>query len=157
MPKVRKQKAHLNRARQQRAVNRKKTHRQEKESHNPVVTEQPEDLPSTSEICSQVQESSASGLGSQTQESGSCSESESSFDPDEALLKDPDAMIEEFAADWVASLPRDDLYALSLLLFHILQQEFQQLIYPASENIGRVLNKNYVQDHSKVASGFYTQ
>ena len=114
-----------------------------KESHNPVVTEQPEDLPSTSEIGSQVQESSASGLGSQTQESGSCSESDSSFDPDGALLKDPDAMIEEFAADWVAILPRDDLYTLSLLLFHILQQEFQQLIYPASEIIGRVLNKNY--------------
>ena len=58
-------------------------------------------------------------------------------------MKEPDAMIEEFAADWVASLPRDDLYALSLLLFHILQQEFQQLIYPASKIIGRVLNKNY--------------
>ena len=77
------------------------------------------------------------------QESGSSSESDSSFDLDEALLKDPNAMIEEFAADWVVSLPRDDLYALSLLLFHILQQEFQQLIYPASEIIGRVLNKNY--------------
>ena len=77
------------------------------------------------------------------QEGGSSSESDSRFYPDEALLKDPNAMIEEFAADWVVSLPRDDLYALSLLLFHILQQEFQQLIYPASEIIGRVLNKNY--------------
>ena len=130
MPKVRKQKVHLNRARQQRAEKRQKT--RETEFQNPVVIEQPqEDLPSTS------------GVGSHVQESGSSSESDSSFDPDEALLKGPNAMIEEFAADWVVSLPRDDLYALSLLLFHILQQEFQQLIYPASEIIGRVLNKNY--------------
>ena len=52
-------------------------------------------------------------------------------------------MIEEFVADWIATLPRDDLYALSLLLFHVLQQEFLQLVYPASKIIGKILNKNY--------------
>ena len=64
MPKVRKQKVHLNRAHQQRAEKRQKT--RETESQNPVVIEQPEeDLPSTS------------GVGSHVQESGSSSESDS--------------------------------------------------------------------------------
>ena len=72
------------------------------------------------------------------------SQSDSDFDPEDALLKDPDAMIEEFVANWVATLPRDDLYALSLLLFHILQQEFLQLVYPASTIIVKVLNRSYM-------------
>ena len=45
------------------------------------------------------------------------SESDSSFDPDDALLKYLDAMIADFVADWDYSLTRDDIYALSLLLF----------------------------------------
>ena len=88
------------------------------------------------------QQPSTSGLASQV-EGGSSSESDSSFDADDALLKDPDAMIEEFVADWVASLARDDVYALSLLLFHVLKQEFLRCVYPAFKIIGRVLNKNY--------------
>ena len=44
------------------------------------------------------------------------------------------------------------IFILSLLLFHILQQDFLQLVYPASKIIGRVLNKNY----KTVQSGEWT-
>ena len=126
MPKVKKQKAHLRRARQQLSDKRQKS-----PETDPVELEQPEDQPSTSGVAPEVEEIEGS------------SQSDSDFDPEDALLKDPDAMIEEFVADWVATLPRDDLYALSLLLFHILQQEFLQLVYPASKIIGKVLNRSY--------------
>ena len=87
---------------------------------------------------------STSGVAPEAEETEGSSQSDPDFDPEEALLKDPDAMIEEFVADWIATLPRDDVYALSLLLlFHVLQQEFLQLMYPASRIIGKVLNKNY--------------
>ena len=42
--------------------------------------------------------------------------SDDDFDVEEALKVDPDAMKEEFTGDWVASLCRDVLYSLSLLL-----------------------------------------
>ena len=99
---------------------------------DPVEMQQPEE-----------DRSSTSGGALEAEETESSSQSDSDFDPEDALLKDPDGMIEEFAADWIATLPRDDLYSLSLLLFHILQQEFLQLVYPASKIIGKVLNKNY--------------
>jgi hypothetical protein len=102
MPKVKKQKAHLNRACQQWSEKRQKT--RESEVQNTAVIEQP--VPSISGVGSKVQESTASGSGSQIHGNGSSSESDCNFDSEEALLKDPDAMIEEFAADWVASLPR---------------------------------------------------
>ena len=70
------------------------------------------------------------------------SDSDFDFDPEEALKSDPDALLEEFVADWVGSLPREDLYSLSLLLFHILQQDFQLLIGPASKIIASHLKKN---------------
>lgn len=69
--------------------------------------------------------------------------SDSDFHPDLELKKDPEAMIEEFAEDWVASLPREDQYAFSIVLFHILQQDFQLLIYPASKIIAKYIGKNY--------------
>ena len=96
-----------------------------------MVVPSPADQPTTSGLASQVQESSGS------------SQTDSDFDPEDALMSDPAAMIEEFTADWVASLPRDDLYALSLFLFHIFQQEFLLLVYPASKHIAKLLNKNY--------------
>ena len=48
------------------------------------------------------------------------SSSDSDFDPTEGLRSDPIAMMEEFCSDWIASLSREDVYSLSLLLFQIL-------------------------------------
>ena len=93
---------------------------------------------------------STSGLGPLTEEVSGVIEiplalhiSDSDFDPEEEMKLDPGAMTEEFTADWIASLPRDDLYALSILLFHLLQQDFQLLIYPASKIIAKYLKKTY--------------
>ena len=131
MPKLGKQKAHLREARLQLS---KKQHKTGEVVQNPTDPESPsviEEQPTTS------------GLASHVQDSGDSCSSDSDFDPEEALINDPAAMIEDFTADWVASLPRDDLYALSLLIFQIIQQEFLLLVYPASKIIGKYLNKNY--------------
>ncbi|MCG8622252.1 MAG: hypothetical protein MJE68_09695 [Proteobacteria bacterium] len=143
MPKVKKQNIHLRRARQQLAEIRQKppetdpvepTPDQPSTETDPLELKQPtEDQPSTSGVAPEAD----------SEETEGSSQSDSDFDPEDALLKDPDAMIEEFVADWIATLPRNDLYALSLLLFHVLQQEFLQLVYPASKIIGKILNKNY--------------
>ena len=69
------------------------------------------------------------------------SQSDCDFDPDSSLLLDHDAMIGEFAEDWVASLRREDLYSLSLLLFHILRQEFLLQVYPASKIIAKYVDR----------------
>ena len=59
-------------------------------------------LPSTSDVA----ESSGdhAGLNTVLSEILSGDESDSDFDPDHSVLLDPDAMIGEFTADWVASL-----------------------------------------------------
>jgi hypothetical protein len=72
---------------------------------------------------------------------GPTSQSDMDFDPDEALLLDDDALIGEFIGDWVASLCREDVYSLSLLLFHVLRQEFLLQIYPASKLIAKYVNR----------------
>lgn len=61
-------------------------------------------------------------------ESDSSSSSDSDFDPTEGLKSDPVAMMGEFCIDWIASLSREDVYSLSLLLFQILQQDFLLLL-----------------------------
>ena len=68
----------------------------------------------------------------------------SDFDVEEALKGDPEAlkgnpeaMIKEFTADWVASLTRDDLYSLALLLLQVLTQDFQLLITAALKIIAK--------------------
>ena len=104
----------------------------------PATTSPPEDQQNTEDQQNPEDQPSTSGTAQED-----TSTSDSDFDPEQAILKDPDVMIEEFVADWVASLPRDDLYSLSLLLFHILKQEFSQLVYPASKVIGRALNRNH--------------
>ena len=75
-------------------------------------------------------------------ESDSSSSSDSDFDPTEGLKSDPVAMMGEFCIDWIASLSREDVYSLSLLLFQILQQDFLLLIGPAAKIIGKYLAKN---------------
>lgn len=128
--KLKKQKAHLRKARLQLSKSQQKTGGAESVVVVPSPAD-PDNQPTTSGLASQVQESSGS------------SQTDSDFDPEDALMSDPAATIEEFTADWVASLPRDDLYALSLFLFHIFQQEFLLLVYPASKHIAKLLNKNY--------------
>ena len=73
-------------------------------------------------------------------ESDRSESSDTYLDQEEALRKDPEAMLGEFTADWVESLPRDDLYALALLLFHILTQDFQLLITAASKIVAKYVN-----------------
>ena len=63
--------------------------------------------------------------------------SDSDFDVEDRHSKDPEAMIEELTANWVASLTRDDLYSLSLLILQILTQDFQLLITAASNIIAK--------------------
>ena len=75
-------------------------------------------------------------------ESDHSESSDTDFDPEEALRKDPEAMLGEFTADWVESLPRDDLYTLALLLFHILTQDFQLLITAASKIVAKYVNRS---------------
>ena len=131
MPKNRKQRAHLRKARLQMPKKQRKTAETESVAVAPLSADAGviEDQPTTSGLASEIQASSNS--------------SDSDFDPEDALTNDPAAMIEEFVADWVASLPRDDLYALSLLLFQVFQQEFLLLVYPASKIIAKYLNKNH--------------
>ncbi len=74
---------------------------------------------------------------------GSDGEDNPTFDFAKSLKKDQDALLEEFANNWIASLPREDLYSLALLLFHILKQDFQLLIYPASKIRSKYLMKNF--------------
>jgi hypothetical protein len=50
----------------------------------------------------------------------SSSQSDSDFNPSEALLQDSDAIIQEFTDDFIASLDREYTYYLALLLFRIL-------------------------------------
>ena len=69
------------------------------------------------------------------------SDPDSDFNPEEALKSDPEALLEEFVTDWVSGLPREDLYSVSLLLFHILKQDFQLLIGPASKIIASHLKR----------------
>lgn len=62
------------------------------------------------------------------------------FDPAEALKCNPTALLEQFVLDWLSSLPRDDRYALSLLLFHIFQQEFLLLVGSSAKIIAKYLS-----------------
>ena len=111
MPKVKKQKAHLRRTRLQLAEKHQKSLEidpiepvpdQPSTETNPVELEQcTEDQPSTSGVAPEAEKTEGS------------SSSDPDFDPEEAPLKDPDAMTEGFVADWIAMLPRDDVYALS--------------------------------------------
>ena len=71
------------------------------------------------------------------------SSSDTDYDSEESLTSVSVSMIDEFCADRMTSLPREDTYALSLLLFHILQQNFQLLVYPSSKIIAKYVNKNY--------------
>ena len=52
-------------------------------------------------------------------------------------------MIEELTADCVASLSRDDLYSLSLLLLQVLMQDFQLLITAASKIIAKYVKHSH--------------
>lgn len=56
------------------------------------------------------------------------SSSDSYSDPTEAPRSDLEAVMREFCSDWITSLSREDLYSLSLFLFHVLQQDFLLLI-----------------------------
>ena len=67
----------------------------------------------------------------------------SDFDVEEALKGDPEAMIEEITADWVASLTQDDLYSLSLLLLQVLTTYFQLLITAASKIIAKYVKRSH--------------
>ncbi len=49
---------------------------------------------------------SASALPDQPMSSGS--DSDSDFDPEKELKKNPAALLKEFVDDWIASLPRED-------------------------------------------------
>ena len=71
------------------------------------------------------------------------SDSDSDFDPENKLKKDPAALLKEFIDDWIASLAREDLFSLSLLLFHILTEDFQLLLGASSKIIGRHVNKHH--------------
>ena len=44
---------------------------------------------------------------------------DSDFDPEEAQVNDPIALVEDFVTDWINTLPRYDLYALCLLLIYL--------------------------------------
>ena len=57
-------------------------------------------------------EPSSSGVATHS-EASSDSDTDSDFDPDESLKDDPVALIEEFTADWISALSRDDLYSLT--------------------------------------------
>ncbi len=75
--------------------------------------------------------------------SSSTETSDTDFNSDEALKNDPDAMIEEFTADWFASLPRDDLHSLSLLLFQILTNDVQLMITATSKIVAKYVNRSH--------------
>ena len=124
MPKLKKQRAHL------------KTSRVKH-------WQRPAQQAAVSSIAINTDDTSSSHLSDQSlMGQPSTSSATSDFDPDEALKNDPDALLEEFVADWVSSLPREDLYSLSLLLFHILSHDFQLLIGPASKIIASHLKRN---------------
>ena len=65
------------------------------------------------------------------------SDSDLDFDPEEALKNDPTVMLNEFCADWIESLTRDDQYSLALFLFSVFQQDFQLLITSAAKLIAK--------------------
>ena len=88
--------------------------------------------------CASETSDSAAGPRREPQEVSDSSDDD--FDVDEALKVDPDALIEEFTADWVASLCRDDLYSLSLLLLQILTQDFQLKITAALNLLASTLS-----------------
>ena len=70
--------------------------------------------PSTSAAASQVEDAQVSS-------------SDTELDSDEALTNDPEAMMEEFIADWVFSLPRDDLlFSFSKFLHKIFSSRLLQ-------------------------------
>ena len=148
MPKPKKQRAHLKKARLQRSVIKQGT----SEASQSLSTTLPTPgtvSPATSTLtdppasASLIDQPLSSDSQPSTDASDSDGDSDPTFDPLEALKNDPDALLEEFVSNWVASLPRDDVYSLSLLLFHILKQDFQLLIYPASKIIAKYLNKNF--------------
>lgn len=66
--------------------------------------------------------------------------SDSEFDLDEALKSDPEAMMEEFTADWIAS---DDLYPFALLIFQVLTHHFQLMITAASKIVVKHVNRSH--------------
>ncbi len=78
-----------------------------------------------------------------TSGSDSGSDSSSYFDPEKELKKNPAALLKEFVDDWIASLPREDLFSLFLLLFHIFTEDFQLLLGPSSKLIARHLNRHH--------------
>ena len=62
-------------------------------------------------------------------------ESDSDFDFEDALASDPSALFSEFVGEWVSSLTRENVYSLAMLLMHMLHEEFQIFIIPASKGI----------------------
>ena len=68
----------------------------------------------------EVNEPTVAAAGPSRQPDGVNDSSDSNFDIEEVLKWDPEAMIEEFTADWVASLTRDYLYSFLLLLLQVL-------------------------------------
>ena len=133
MPKLKKQRQHLRGLREKTSSNSSKS--TVSAPPPPSVPPPPPSVPETEE----QEQSSTTGI-TQEHPAESLSTSDSDFDPEEALNNDPTAMLEDFVMDWAASLPRDDVYSLALLLFHILQQDFQQL---NSKLIAKWLAKNY--------------
>lgn len=138
MPKLKKQKLHLRMASLARG--------QKKSKKSEAALSPPSSSSSTQGVTLPLEgadQPSTSGLGSNTEEYSSSSTSDSDFDPEESIKSDPLAMMEEFTADWIATLSRDDLYSLSILLFYIFQQDFQLLVYPASKIIAKYINRHY--------------
>ena len=105
MLKLGKRKLHLKKAR-----GAKKVHCTNGESGEHQL--QPQRAPSAEE-----QSTANHSLLSEDEIPSSDSDTDTDFDPEEALQCDPDAMLNEFCADWIASLTRDDQYSLALLLF----------------------------------------
>ena len=52
-------------------------------------------------------------------------DSGSDFDFESALAGDKSAMFREFVGEWVSSLTRENVYSLTMLLFHMLHEELQ--------------------------------
>ncbi len=147
MPKLKKQRIHLKKARVQLQEGIAKASQSLSTTlQAPVLTDSSPVLPTlTNTAASTTPRPIDQPLSSDSESStvASDSDGDATFDPLEALKNDPDALLEEFVSNWVASLPREDLYSLSLLLFHILMQDFQLLVYPASKIIGKYLMKNF--------------
>ena len=131
MPKRKRQRAHARAAALRRWQSSEPPSASQDDAQEPLL--------SVPESCDEA----ASSSSTDQELSHSESDSDPDFDPEEALRSDPEALLEEFVVDWVSSLPREDLYSLSLLLFHILKQDFQLLIGPASKIIASHLKKSH--------------